>query len=154
MKRAAAYARVASVPGGTGMHPELVADQMAAVAAYCEKLGWQIVADYTDFGFSANNDNRPAFSRMIEDALGGDPGFEVIIAADHARYFRNNVLGEMYRRKLRKAGIEMISASEELDGDQAQLLLHRIHEMFKKYEAMERGKRIRRGIQEARRKKS
>ena len=65
--RAALYLRVS-----TTRRAEVdlsIPDQRLQTTAYCERQGWQVVAEYVEPGASAMDDQRPEFQRMIERSL-------------------------------------------------------------------------------------
>jgi site-specific DNA recombinase len=111
MKRAVIYARV-STPKQAEADLS-IPDQLRACAIYCEQQGWQMVGQYTDAGLTATDDNRPDFQRMVEDVLSGTGGFEIIVVHSQSRFFRDNFQTEIYRRRLLKFGVEVVSATQD-----------------------------------------
>ena len=63
--RVAAYARVSKEEQVEGYSIE---GQLDSMRQYARERGWDVVQEYVDPGFSARNDDRPAFKRMIADA--------------------------------------------------------------------------------------
>jgi hypothetical protein len=49
---------------------------------------------------------------MVNDAIDGVLGFELIVARDHDRFFRDVCLAEIYRRRLLEAGVRLVSVEE------------------------------------------
>jgi site-specific DNA recombinase len=81
--RAALYLRVS-----TTRQAEVdlsIPDQKLQTAAYCERQGWPIVAEYVEPGASAMDDSRTEFQRMIERACNDDNPFEVIVVHSFSR---------------------------------------------------------------------
>lgn len=66
------------------------------------------------------DDNRPEFQKMIERAGDDDHPFDAIVVHSYSRFFRDSFGLEMYVRRLAKAGVRLISITQEL-GD----VLHR-----------------------------
>jgi DNA invertase Pin-like site-specific DNA recombinase len=144
-KRAAVYARAATVsqPGGSSS----IAEKKRAVHHLCRENGWLIVAEYVDAPASGTDENRPNFQRMVNDALRGVPAFELIVVHDHSRFFRDICLAEMYRRRLLKAGVEVVSIQDSRDGqnaDPVRQFIRLIHEYLSK----ENAKHTSRGMEE------
>jgi DNA invertase Pin-like site-specific DNA recombinase len=109
-KRAALYARVARVSQADGSSS--IEEQKQAARAFCQARGWSIVAEYVDAPASGMNENRHDFKRMVDDALTTHP-FDVIVVYSYCRYFRNAFEAELYRRKLEKAGVELVSITQD-----------------------------------------
>ena len=108
VKTAAIYARIAHVVQGEGA--SMIEGQLRLLRAYCRGQGWAVVAEYTDLGESGIKENRPEFQRMVSDAERGV--FNLVVVADFSRFFRDAFLGELYRRRLRDAGVELVCAGE------------------------------------------
>ncbi len=116
--RAALYLRVS-----TTRQAEVdlsIPDQRLQTAAYCERQGWPVIAEYIEPGASAMDDNRPEFQRMIERACDDDHPFEVIVVHSFSRFFRDAFGLEMYIRKIAKHGVRLVSITQELGDDPAQ----------------------------------
>jgi DNA invertase Pin-like site-specific DNA recombinase len=138
MKRAVIYARVSTPKQAEG--DLSIPDQLRACTNYCQQHNLQIVGQYIDAGLTATDDNRPEFQRMVEDAVRGIGGFDVIVVHSYSRYFRDNFQAEMYRRRLRKADVEVISVTQDFgEGPNAELMRQFIglmDEYFSKENAM------------------
>jgi DNA invertase Pin-like site-specific DNA recombinase len=86
---------------GKALWPHLARD--CAATALAEETPDQI-------HHAARADNRrPEFQRMIDTATSPAHPYDVILVHLMSRFFREQFLSEMYIRKLRKAGVELIS---------------------------------------------
>ncbi len=106
MKRAALYARVSTLD----QHPETQSLDLHRLA---EQRGYQIVAEYTDHGFSGARVRRPGLDQMMAEARRGRFDVVVVWASDRlARSVRHflELLDEFGR-----LNIEFVSFRENLD---------------------------------------
>ena len=145
-KSVALYARVSTPRQADG--DLSIPDQKRAIAAYCKTRGWAIIAEYVDAGVSATDDNRPEFQRMIDDAVRGTPGFNMIVVHSYSRYYRDNWQAELYRRRLKKCGVEVASITQEFgDGPTADLIRQFIG-LMDEHQSKENAKHTLRGMEE------
>src|SRR5260370_24921276 len=98
ISRAALYLRVS--PTRQAEVDLSIPDQRLQTQAYCERQGWQVVADYVEPGASAMDDQRPEFQRMIERASDDERPFDVIVVPSFSRFFRDAFAAHMYSRPL------------------------------------------------------
>ena len=111
--RAALYARVSSEEQVEGYSIDA---QQRAFATLVKDKQWTVYQEYIDEGKSARSDNitkRPAFKEMIEDAL--EHRYDVLIVHKLDRFARNLRLTLEYFDKLARAGVTLISISEQMD---------------------------------------
>ena len=113
--RAALYLRVST--GRQAENDLSIPDQRRQAKAYCASRGWEIVADYVEPGASATDDRRPEFQRMIDAATTKPPAFDVILVHSFSRFFRDQFQLEFYVRRLAKAGVRLVSITQELGDD-------------------------------------
>lgn len=146
IKRAALYARVASVRQTDA--DSSIPEQRRAIHAFCQLRGLSIVAEYIDAGASGTDENHPEFQRMVDDAIRGVPGFDLIVVHSLSRFFRNAFLAEMYRRRLRKAGVEVVSISEASGDGPNTDLMRQFISLMDVYQSKENAKRTLRGMEE------
>ena len=146
MSRAALYLRVS-----TTRQAEVdlsIPDQRSQTAAYCERHGWQVVADYVEPGASAMDDQRPEFQRMIERASDDDRPFDVIVVHSFSRFFRDAFGLEMYIRRLAKHGVRLVSITQELGDDPSQVMIRQVIALFDEYQSRENAKHVLRAMKE------
>jgi site-specific DNA recombinase len=146
ISRAALYLRVS-----TTRQAEVdlsIPDQRLQTQAYCKRQGWQVVADYVEPGASAMDDQRPEFQRMIERASDDDRPFDVIVVHSFSRFFRDAFGLEMYIRRLAKAGVRLVSITQELGDDPSQVMMRQVIALFDEYQSRENAKHVLRAMKE------
>ncbi|WP_455960057.1 recombinase family protein [Methylorubrum aminovorans] len=125
-----------------------IPDQRKQVHAFCAAKGWLVVGEYVEPGASATDDNRPAFQKMIERAGDDDHPFDVIVVHSYSRFFRDSFGLEMYVRRLAKAGVRLISITQELGDDPAQVMMRQVIALFDEYQSKENAKHVLRAMKE------
>lgn len=113
--RIARYVRISSDAGiEESYSPEV---QRSAVAEFCQRQGWDIVADYQDLGISGwRQVDRPGFNAMIADAQVGK--FDVVCVYKMDRFSRRTD-SAVYRTLLQKHNVRVVSATEPTDDNAA-----------------------------------
>lgn len=144
--RAALYLRVS-----TTRQAEVdlsIPDQQTQTSAYCARHSWRVVAEYVEPGASAMDDNRPEFQRMIERACDDDHPIDAIVVHSFSRFFRDAFGLEMYVRKLAKHNVRLVSITQELGDDPAQVMMRQVIALFDEYQSRENGKHVLRAMKE------
>ena len=144
--RAAIYLRVST--GRQAEHDLSIPDQKAQTEAWVTQRGWSIVAEYVEPGASATDDKRPEFQRMIERACDGERTIDVIIVHSFSRFFRDAFGLEFYVRKLAKHGVKLVSITQELGDDPAQVMMRQVIALFDEYQSKENAKHVLRAMKE------
>ena len=144
--RAALYLRVST--GRQAEHDLSIPDQRAQANAWCSSRSWTVVAEYVEAGASATDDKRPRFQDMIERACDGDCAFEVIVVHSFSRFFRDAFGLEFYIRKLAKHGVRLLSITQELGDDPAQVMMRQVIGLFDEYQSRENAKHVVRAMKE------
>jgi site-specific DNA recombinase len=144
--RACGYFR-ASTPRQT--EAELtIPSQIRAVEAFCDRKGWELVAQFIEQGATATDDNRPEFQKMIERACDDDHPYDVIVVFAFSRFFRDGFTMEMYVRKLARAGVRLVSTTQELGDDPSQVMMRQIIGLFDEYQSRANGIHVRKAMVE------
>lgn len=139
--RAAIYLRVSTVRQA---EKELsIPDQQRCVLDYCKRKDWIVVAEYTEAGRSARDDIRPELQRMIDEGMSPEKPFDVIVVHSFSRFFRDEVLQELYLRKLAENGVKLQSATEEVGDGFAGEAARRILGIVAELENRQRAARVR-----------
>lgn len=106
--------------------------QLRYCSEYAKRCGYNIVGSYIDRAASGTNDRRPEFQRMIEDSRKGQ--FQYIIVWKLDRFARNRYDSAIYKTKLKKNGVRVISATESLgEGDESIILEAMLEAMAEVY---------------------
>lgn len=144
--RVCAYLRVST---GRQAESDLsIPDQRKQIASFSKNKEWSLVAEYVEPGASAMDDNRPEFQKMIERATDDDRPFDVIVVHSYSRFFRDSFGLEMYIRKLAKAGVRLVSITQELGDDPAQVMMRQVIALFDEYQSRENAKHVLRAMSE------
>lgn len=115
--KAVIYARYSS----DNQREESIEGQLRECTAYCKKNDITILRTYIDRAMSAKTDHRPDFQRMIKDSAKGL--FDVIIVWKLDRFARNRYDSAHYKAQLRKYGVKVLSATENIsDGPEGIIL--------------------------------
>ena len=132
--RACAYLRVST---GRQAESDLSIPDQHRQVAFCAAKGWPLKAEYIEPGASATDNSRPEFQRMIERATDGDRPFDVIVVRSYSRFFHDSFGLEMYIRRLAKAGVRLVSMSQKLGDDPAQVIMRQVIALFDEYQSRE-----------------
>jgi site-specific DNA recombinase len=143
--RVAIYLRVST--GRQVEHELSIPDQKAQTQAWAARRSWTVVAEYID-GTSATDDKRPEFQKMIERACDGENAFDVIVVHSFSRFFRDAFGLEFYVRKLAKYGVRLVSITQELGDDPAQVMMRQVIALFDEYQSKENAKHVLRSMKE------
>lgn len=112
------------------------------------RRAWTVVAEYIEPGASATDDKRPEFQRMIERGCDGENAFDVIVVHSFSRFFRDAFGLEFYVRKLAKHSVRLVSITQELGDDPAQVMMRQVIGMFDEYASRENAKHVLRAMKE------
>ena len=111
-------------------------------------MGATSAGEFVDAGASGMEEDRAEFQRMIERALDDDRPFDIIIVHSYSRFFRDAFGLEMYVRKLAKVGVKLVSITQELGDDPAQVMLRQVIALFDEYQSRENAKHVLRAMKE------
>lgn len=130
-RRAALYARVSS---------ERQADkdlsipaQLKALRDFAARRGWSVHTEYVDEAKSARSADRPRFQEMVSAARQKKPPFDCILVWKLSRFARNREDSIIYKKLLRKHGVEVISINEQIDDSPSGKLLEGIIEVIDEF---------------------
>lgn len=106
--RVAIYARYSS----DRQRPASIEDQIRICRGYADRQGWQVLEDhvYTDAGLSGElATKRPGYQALLRAA--GNRAFEVILAEDQSRLWRNQEETHRALRRLRFHDVKVFSVA-------------------------------------------
>ena len=142
MTRAAIYARFSS----SRQREESIADQVRVCTERAVREGWDIAGTYTDEARSGTDaSHRPGFQRMVADAERG--AFDVLLVYKLDRFARNRYDSATYRAKLRRAGVEVVSATEGVPDGPEGIILDSVLEGMAEYYSANLAQNVRRGME-------
>lgn len=111
---------------------------------FCKRNGYTVVGEYIDRATSAKTDNRPEFQRMIADSSKGL--FQAIIVYQLDRFARNRYDSATYKAKLKKNGVRVLSAKENISDDASGILIESVLEGMAEYYSVELGQKVNRNM--------
>jgi site-specific DNA recombinase len=125
-----------------------IPDQLRQMQVWAERNGHVVVKEYIEPGASATDDKRPVFQDMMNDAALSPAPFQVVVVHSLSRFFRDLVMGAMYQKKLLKAGVQLISITQQTQNDPSGDMQRHIFMLFDEYQSKEISKHTLRGMQE------
>lgn len=141
--KAVIYARYSS----DNQREESIEGQVRECLAFAERKGYSVVKTYADRAISGKRaDNRPEFQQMISDSERGE--FEAVIVWKIDRFSRDKYDNTVYKYKLNKNGVRVISATEPIDDSPEGTLMASIFEGFSEYYIKELAQKTSRGMTE------
>ncbi|WP_095089997.1 recombinase family protein [Mesorhizobium sophorae] len=144
--RVALYLRVS-----TGRQAEAdlsIPDQRRQAMAYCASRGWQVAIEFVEPGASGMDDRRPELQRMLDMATTDSPPFEVVVVHSFSRFARDHFALEYHVRRLRKAGVRLVSITQDLGDDPMSVMVRQVFALFDEYQSKENAKHTLRAMQE------
>lgn len=87
--------------------------------------------EYVEAGASATDDRRPN-QRMIDRVCDGDNPFDAIVIHSYSRFFRDAFCLELYVGKLAEHGVKLVSITQELGDDPAQIMMRQVISLLAK----------------------
>src|SRR4030042_1424110 len=129
-----------------------IPDQIRQIKDWCKREGHSIASEYIEEGASATDDKRPVFQRMINEACSSNHAFDCIVIHSLSRFFRDLYEFVFYERKLNKAGVKIISITQQTGDDPAGEMARKIFSLFDEYQSKENAKNTLRAMMENARK--
>ena len=118
--------------------------QLKECYAYAKANKYNIVAEYVDRAKSGTKDNREQFLKMIDDS--SKNLFDNILVYQLDRFARNRYDSAIYKKKLQKHGIRVLSARENITDDASGILMESVLEGMAEYYSVELGQKVKRGM--------
>ena len=110
---------------------------------FAVREGYAVVGEYIDRAQSARTDNREAFQRMVADAAKNQFQFVIVWKLD--RFARNRYDSAIYKARLKKYGVRVISATETISENPEGIILEGMLESMAEFYSANLSKNIRRG---------
>ena len=137
--KAVIYARYSS----DNQREESIEGQIRECTAYCERNGITVLGSYIDRAMSARTDKRPDFQRMILDSAKGL--FDTVVVWKLDRFARNRYDSAHYKAQLKKNGIKVLSAMENISGGSEGILVEALLEGMAEYYSAQLSENVNRG---------
>lgn len=143
MIKAVIYARYSSYAQGE----QSIEGQLRDCQAYAVREDYHIINEYVDRALTGRSDERPDFQRMIADAA--KKQFDVVIVWKLDRFARNRYDSAMYRAKLKKHGVRVVSVMEHISDGPEGIMMEGLLESMAEYYSVNLSQNIRRGMKES-----
>lgn len=118
--------------------------QLKTCYEFAQKNGYTIVGEYIDRAISGTTDARPDFLRMIDDSA--KKAFQYVLVYQLDRFARNRYDSATYKARLKKNGVRVLSARENITDDASGILVEGLLESMAEYYSAELAQKIRRGM--------
>ena len=116
-KKAVIYARFSSHT----QTEQSIEGQLRECYDYAKRHDLLIVDEYIDRALTGTHDKRPSFLRMIEDSKRKTFNYVLVYQLD--RFARNRYDSANYKAKLKKNGVRVLSAKENITEDASGILI-------------------------------
>lgn len=116
---------------------------------FCKQNGYNVVEQYIDRATSAfkDTDKRTNFQRMIKDSE--KQLWEAVIVYKLDRFARNRYDSATYKARLKKNGVRVISATENISENPEGVILEAVLEGMAEFYSKELSQKITRGMRES-----
>ena len=115
--------------------------------AWAMQHGIKVVGEYVDRALTGTKDARPDFQRMIADAA--KMQFELVIVWKLDRFARNRYDSAVYKAKLKKYGVRVVSVKENISDAPEGIILEGLLESLAEYYSANLSQNIKRGQRES-----
>lgn len=140
-KNAVIYARYSS----STQSEMSIEGQLKVCYDFAKREGYTIVREYIDRAKTGTDaEKRPQFQKMVHDSAKRQFEFTIVYQLD--RFSRNKYDSATYKTKLKKNGVRVISAMENLSADASGVLMETLLEGMEEYYSLELSQKIKRGI--------
>ena len=114
--------------------------------AWAKQQGITVIGEYIDRALSGTKDSRPDFQRMIADAA--NEQFEMVIVWKLDRFARNRYDSAVYKAKLKKHGVRVVSVMERITDSPEGIILEGLLESMAEYYSANLSENTKRGKRE------
>ena len=142
-KKGVIYARFSS----HGQREESIEGQLRDCHEYAKKNGITVIAEYCDRALTATDDKRVNFRRLMHDSTAQQ--FQFVIAWKGDRLFRNRYDAAIYKHELKKHGIRVLYAKEQIPDGAEGIILEAVMEGVAEYYSANLSENIKRGNRES-----
>lgn len=143
MKKGVIYARYSS----ERQNEQSITGQVDVCKKWAKDNDINVVQVYHDEALTGKTDKRPDFQRMIKDAKNGK--FEYIIVYKLDRFARNRYDSAIYKAQLKKYGIRVLSAMENLTDGPESIILESMLEGMAEYFSANLSQNVLRGMRQS-----
>lgn len=122
------YARYSPGPDQTESSIE---GQLKECYDFAKRNGYNVIEEYIDRALSGKTDDRPNFQRMIEDS--DRKHFQYVLVYQLDRFARNRYDSAKYKHRLKRNGVRVLSARENISDDASGILIEAVLEGMAEY---------------------
>ena len=140
--KAVIYARYSS----DSQREESIEGQIRECTEYANRNGMTILRSYIDRALSARTADRPEFQNMIRDSEKGL--FDIVLVWNIDRFSRDRYDSAHYKHLLKKNGVKVVSAKENISDGPEGIILESMLEGYAEYYSAELSEKIHRGQRE------
>ncbi|MCL2798598.1 MAG: recombinase family protein, partial [Firmicutes bacterium] len=140
MKKVVIYARYSSA----GQNEQSIEGQLKDCYAFAARNDMTVIHEYIDRALTGTTDKRPEFLQMIEDSK--KRRFDYVIVYQLDRFARNRYDSATYKARLKKNGVRVLSARENITDDASGVLIEGVLESMAEYFSAELSQKVKRGI--------
>ena len=140
--RVAIYVRVSSDSQDINNSVEA---QTAECEAFAKRYNSIVIKIYVDEAESGLASNRPQFQEMVYDALSTEKPYDVILVWKFSRFSRDKLDNALYKNRLRKRGVRIISIKEPIDNSPAGQMMENMIESMDAFYSANLSQDVRRG---------
>ena len=137
------YARFSS----SRQREESIEAQVRECQAYAKQHDYNVLKVYADRAISGRSDERPEFQLMLEDSA--KQQFRYVLVYTFDRFSRNKYSNAVYKQKLKKNGVRVLSIKEQVDDSPVGVLMESIFEGFAEYYSLELAQKVKRGMKQS-----
>ena len=141
--RAAIYARYS----GGGQNEQSIEGQLRVCREHAAREGMAVAAVFADRAISGRTDARPEFQSMIARAKKKE--FDAVLVYKLDRFSRNKVHSAVYKHELKKHGVRVVSATEQIGDTPEGALMESLMEGMAEFYSANLSQNIRRGNRES-----
>ena len=142
-KRAVIYARFSS----HNQTEQSIEGQLRECYDYARRHDLIVEDEYIDRALTGTTDKRPGFLKMIEDSK--KKTFDYVLVYQLDRFARNRYDSANYKAKLKKNGVRVLSARENISEDASGILIEGVLESMAEYYSAELSQKVKRGLRES-----
>ena len=143
MEKAVIYARYSS----DKQTEQSIEGQVRECENFAKSKGISIIGKYFDRAMSGKADKRPDFQRMVKDS--NKKLFDYILVYQLDRFARNRYDSAHYKMLLKKNGVKVLSAKENIADDPSGILMETVLEGMAEYYSAELAQKVKRGHYES-----
>lgn len=142
--RAVIYARYSA---GRNQTDQSIEGQVRICTDYCASHNLEVIEIYADRHITGKTDERKEFQRMIQDAK--QHRFDALVVYRTDRLSRDKYDAVIYKRELKKAGVQIHYAAEAIPEGPEGIILESLMEGLAEYYSAELSQKIKRGMHES-----